>query len=241
MPEMPAFLANVLEPRFARRALVTDVVDLAPGLRRVRFAGDALRGVSFLPGQEVEFRVSDRAFRHYTPSRFDAARGEMEIVFFLHGDGPGTTWARKLAPNDHANVLGPGGRFALHDTAEIHVFLGDETTLGLFAVMAQAAKGRVLGAVEIDAQRVGGATDEQRWPALVGLDLPAVERTCEARGDVLLRWIEEQRALPPEGVCFYLAGHTGSIVRMRDHLLQRGWSRRSIRTKAYWADGKRGL
>jgi hypothetical protein len=36
---MPAFLANFLEPRFARPARVVLVDDVAKGLRRVRFQG----------------------------------------------------------------------------------------------------------------------------------------------------------------------------------------------------------
>ncbi|WPB73655.1 hypothetical protein KYC5002_31990 [Archangium violaceum] len=91
MPEMPAFLANVLEPRFARPARVVDVVDLAPSLRRVCLEGDSLKGVAFRPGDEIELRVSERAFRHYTPAVFEPATGSLEIVFYLHGRGPGSS------------------------------------------------------------------------------------------------------------------------------------------------------
>jgi NADPH-dependent ferric siderophore reductase len=236
MPEMPAFLANVLEPRFARRAKVTEIVALAPRLRKVRLEGEALRGVAFRPGQEVEFRVSERAFRHYTPARFDPERGTLDIVFFLHGEGPGTTWVRQLRQGQQANVLGPGGRFGLLEGATTHVLLGDETTLGLFACLSASAPGRCIGALEL----ADGAQGSPAWPSLVGLELPAVER-IGGRGDALVRWIEANDILRSHDVCFYLAGHTGSIVRIREHLLRRGWPKRSIRTKAYWADGKRGL
>ncbi|MDC3954171.1 siderophore-interacting protein [Polyangium jinanense] len=232
MPEMPAFLANVLEPRFGRRAEVTGVADLAPKLRKVRFEGEALRGVTFKAGHEVEFRVSDRAFRHYTPSAFDARAGAMEVVFFLHGQGPGSHWAANLRRGQTTNVLGPGGNFVLRDASK-HVLLGDETALGLFACFARAAPGQCIGAVEV--ARGGGG-----WPELLGLDLSAAERTGE-RGDALLQWLEANEPAQSADVCFYLAGHTGSLVRIREWLLQRGFSRRSIRTKAYWADGKRGL
>ena len=232
MPEMPAFLANVLEPRFAKPTRVTDVVELAPSLRRVRLEGDSLRGLKFRPGQEIEMRVSDRAFRHYTPALLDAASGALEIVFYLHGGGPGSSWAAALSRGQQVGVLGPGGSFRLQD-AKRHVFLGDETALGAFACMARAAGGEVLGAVEVEP---GG----ESWPRAVGLELPAVARSG-ARGDALLGWLRASAPAVADDVCFYLAGHTASIVRLRAELLEAGWPRRCVRSKAYWADGKRGL
>lgn len=232
MPEMPAFLANVLEPRFARAARVTQVDELAPRLRRVRVQGEALRGVAFRPGQEVEFRVSERAFRHYTPASFDEKDGAMDIVFYLHGQGPGSAWAASLRSGQAVGVLGPGGSFGLQDAAR-HVLLGDETALGLFACLARASAGRCSGAVEVEP---GGNS----WPQLVDLALPAVDRT-RVRGDALLRWVDAAGPTPSGDVCFYLAGHADTILRLRQQLTARGWPRRSIRTKPYWADGKRGL
>ena len=233
MPEMPAFLADVLEPRFARPAVVTDVCELGLRLRRVRFEGEALRGVAFRPGQEVELRVSPRAFRHYTPVAFDGRAGTLDVVFHLHGNGPGSAWAAALAPGSRANLLGPGGGFGLRP-ADTHVLLGDETTLGLFACLAAAASGRVLGAVEVD------TAEERSLPAAVGLRLPAVVRR-EPRGDALLDWLTDARLPVSPTTCFYLAGHTASIARLRAALLRLGWRRGNIRTKPYWADGKRGL
>lgn len=235
MPEMPAFLANFVEPRFARRARVTEVIEVAPALRRIRFEGASLRGVSFRPGQEVEFRVSDRAFRHYTPMSFDAQQGALEVLFFLHGNGPGSDWARRLSLESPVNILGPGGGFRIAEESKRHVFLGDETALGLFTCMVRAApQGTVSGAVEVPA----GSTE---WTSRVGLPLTALERPPSRRGDSLLEWIERRWLCPDDETTFYLVGHTGSILRMRSALLGQGWTRRNIRTKAYWADGKRGL
>lgn len=232
MPEMPAFLANVLEPRFARAATVAAVHDLSPMVRRVWFEGLALREVSFAPGNEVEFRVSDRAFRHYTPSTFDARAGRFDVVFHLHGGGPGSAWAARLSRGQRVGVLGPAGRFGLLPATR-HVLLGDETTLGLFACLSEAAPGRCLGAIEV--QR-----GEESVASAVGLDLPAVAREA-TRGDALITWLERAAPSPRADVTFSLAGHGETIVRLRAWLLGHGFSRAQIRTKTYWADGKRGL
>nr|AYM52827.1 FAD-binding 9 siderophore-interacting domain protein [Myxococcus fulvus] len=235
MPEMPAVIANTLMPWFAKPSQVARVETLAPRLRRVRFEGESLRGVTYEPGHEVEFRVSPTAFRHYTPSWVDPGHGVMEVVFYLHGQGPGSEWAAGLKPGDTADILGPGGRLGVDEEAPAHLFLGDETCLGLFQAMIRSLSSplRMLGAIEVEP----GAED---WLARAGVPLTAVPRKAgKPRGEALREWLSRNVLA---GATCYLAGHAGSIVMLRQELLERhGFTKRALRSKAYWADGKRGL
>lgn len=232
MPELPTFLADVFTPAFARRAVVAAIDDLSSSFLVARFAGEDLVGARYVAGQEVELRVSERSFRHYTPVAFDTKCGTMDIAFFLHGDGPGCRWARGLEPGAAVRVFGPGGSFGLQRAAR-HVFLGDETALGLFSALAAEVPDAWVAAIE-------GSNEAHGWPAAFRLPGSFVPRAAE-RGDALLAWLENAALRPDERTCFYLAGHAASIVRLRTQLRQLGWHRSRIRTKAYWADGKRGL
>ncbi len=235
MPELPAFLSKRMEGWFARPARVVAVEDIAPGLRRVRFEGAALRGVKYSPGQEIEFRVSETAFRHYTPAILDAERGLLEVYFYLHGLGPGSAWASQLDEGMGANVLGPGGGITLDPNARTHILLGDETCLGLFTALTRALPKSVTvaGAVEVN-------EGSEKWPALTGLPLDSALRNGAARGQALASWVE--RSLPASDAVVYLAGHASSIVALRKLLVEkRSFHRSQIRTKPYWADGKQGL
>jgi NADPH-dependent ferric siderophore reductase len=233
MPELPIFLANTMEPWFARPARVRQIEEIAQRLRRVTFKGEALKGVSFQAGQEIEFRVSERAFRHYTPSRFDAKTGELEVIFYLHGKGPGSIWAENVSVHQSVGVLGPGGGFRVDPSAKKHLFLGDETCLGLFTAMTQAlpAGSLCVGAVEVEP----GA---EKWPAAIGLPLdPAPRRLLH--GNALHDWLAVLK-MKPDAV--YLAGHAQSIARLRLLLTDTfNIPKRIIHTKPYWADGKKGL
>ena len=232
MPELPVLLANFLEPRFARPARVTAIDELAPSLRRVQFCGHLLRDLSFHPGQEIEFRVAERSFRHYTPAQFDPDTGSLEVIFFLQGNGPGAQWVRSLAVDKNVNVLGPRGGLRLSN-ARHHIFLGDECTISLFHCLAQAHPGKVSGAIEV-------SPEGRHWLDLLDLPLDTVIRR-DRRGNALIEFVSRLDIAPDQDVCFYLAGHTASIIRLRQDLLKLGWSRRKIRAKPHWADGRQGL
>lgn len=235
MPNVPAFVGKHLAPLFAKKTHVSLVEDIAPKLRLVRFEGDDLKGVRFTPGQKVEFPVSHTAFRHYTPTRFDSARGLFEVLFYLHGSGPGSAWAAQLKAGDEALVLGPDSRFGLDD-GEKHVLLGDETSIGLFGALSQSCgpNASVTGAVEVEP----GA---ERWLELVGLPhLAAAPRSPGARrGEALREWVKNS---PNPDATYYLVGHAGSILLTRKWLLEHGGvSAKRIKAKAYWADGRVGM
>lgn len=263
MPELPAFLAGRFERLFGRPCAVTEVETLAPRFRRIRFAGQALEGLRWRPGQDVEFLVGAREFRHYTPSWFDVETGAMDIIFHLHGphaawnasreqDGvkigcPGSAWAEALTVGDDISMMGPAGDYGVTDGEAWSLFLGDETTVSLFAALiaarsqskADGVNGAggipVLGAVEIER--------EDATEAMAGL-LPGLEllpRDGAARGERLAAWARAAD-LPVGHGAAYVVGHAQTVQRLRRILLdERRFDRRLVRARAFWADDKRGL
>lgn len=183
----------------------------------------------------IEFRVGERAFRHYTPARYDTAAGELEVIFYPHGRGLGSAWAAGLAPDREALIMGPGDvGTTLRPAGDWHLFLGDETAIGALHALTAAlpAGAAILGAAEVEAGEEGTVA-----PLLPHLTTLA---RGTGHGDALADWLAGA-ALPAGGGTAYLIGHARSIQRHRDALLARGVERRRIRCKPYWADGKRGL
>jgi NADPH-dependent ferric siderophore reductase len=183
----------------------------------------------------IEFRVDERAFRHYTPARYDTAIGELDVIFYLHGRGLGSAWAAELATGQEALVMGPGDvGIASPTRCDWHCFLGDETAVGALHALTTAlpAGATVVGAVEIEAG--------EEAPARELLPQLAVLTRAPGNGDALAAWLTGA-TLPSGRGAAYLIGHARSIQRLRDQLLARGLERRQIKSKPYWADGKRGL
>jgi NADPH-dependent ferric siderophore reductase len=91
--------------------------------------------------------------RSYTVRRFDAAAGELDVDFVLHGaHGPAAAWAAAAEPGDWVGVSDPGGRYRPDPTAQAHLVIGDESALPAIATVLEA-----LGAAGADSAGVVSA------------------------------------------------------------------------------------
>ncbi|WP_062389132.1 siderophore-interacting protein [Demequina iriomotensis] len=84
--------------------------------------------------------------RHYTVSGHTEAGFEMEI--FIHGDGPGATWARTARIGDRTEVSDSKGYYKVPEGAGVRVLVGDATALPAIArVLAEASADEVFHVV----------------------------------------------------------------------------------------------
>lgn len=217
-------VSSLFEARLARPARVAWVNEEGPQFRRVRFEGEALKGVRFAPGMDVEFRVNGRTFRHFTPARFDAGAGAMELVFFVCGEGPSSRWVRALREGCEVDVVGPRGGLPVDPHAHYHAFVGDESCVGLEECLSRSLGDGACWSSALEANEA--PPSRAQW----------VPRGKE-RGDALYRFLARQ----PRSSTFYLAGQADSIQALRRRLLALGVKRRLIRTKAVWADEREAL
>jgi NADPH-dependent ferric siderophore reductase len=138
-----------------RKLEVLRVTDLTPRMRRVTLHGPELTGFislgtddhvkllfattpeeqaaldNFMPGANAD--GPKPAMRDYTPRRYDAASGELDIDFVLHGDGPAATWAAQAAVGQHLYIAGPRGSMIVPDMFDSYLLIGDETALPAIA------------------------------------------------------------------------------------------------------------
>jgi NADPH-dependent ferric siderophore reductase len=77
--------------------------------------------------------------RTYTVRRFDAAAGELDVDFVLHGaHGPAAAWAAAAEPGNWVGVSDPGGRYRPDPGARAHLVIGDESALPAIATVLEA-------------------------------------------------------------------------------------------------------
>jgi NADPH-dependent ferric siderophore reductase len=242
MPHMPKWMGNVVETvfkRFIHDVTVSDVTYIHSNLKKVTFTGD-FSTIDFKLTQAVAFRVDDIHYRNYTPNFFDSEAGICSVCFYLHGNGPGSTFASRLRVGDKLKMIGPRGKSLYEAESKYHFFFGDETSLGLFNSLK----------TEIHA-------NQQEYLGVLTLhpdlfDLPD-------KLDLMLDVVPKDAAMPYEHSAaylndlqgklwdvwrvstFYLTGNANAIKGVRKVLLTKGVPPRNIRAQAFWAEGRQGL
>lgn len=215
-------ILGALGPVLLTEARVLSVEAIVPSLRRIVLGGEALRRARWHPGDKVQVVLAGHLVRTYTPSRWDAMRGETELLHYAHGKGPGAEWGRSVRPGDAVRLFGPRGSLR-SDGGPVALF-GDETTLGLAVALAARA------ILEVSEPAVGAAAAA----LLPGTSTFAVDgdRHFDALVDALIE--------AGNGATLMLAGRARSIAEVRRRLTARGVPAPRL-VRPYWADGKVGL
>lgn len=156
-----------------RRLQVLRVVDITPRMRRVTLGGPELAGFVSLgsddhikllfpqnaqeqaalesPSFSIKGDGPQPAMRDYTPRRYDLSKGELDIDFVLHGDGPASTWAEQVQVGQHLYIGGPRGSMIVPDIFDSYLLIGDETAIPAIARRLEElpAGSKVLAVIEI--------------------------------------------------------------------------------------------
>jgi len=150
---------------------------LSPDYVRLRVRGEDLRGFA-APGEDDHVRLffpdddqgplREGASRQYTPLRWDAEEGWLELEFLVHGtEGVAGRWAANAPIGSRVGVAGPRGSRVLEGTPDAWLLVGDETAVPairrFIAAMPADAVGRVIIEVqdtdhELDLEVPGGVT-----------------------------------------------------------------------------------
>lgn len=173
-----------------------------------------------------------RRMRDYTPSRVDMQRGEVDLDFVVHGDGPAATWAMGAQPGDGLYVLGPKSSIVLPDDVSSLVLAGDETAL--------PAIGRYLRE----------RADERPVHVVVEVADPVARQDLPVRAQDSLRWVVtphgspsqlaqavQDLPLPEEGLYVWAAAESRSLLPLRRWASrERALPKSHINITGYWHD-----
>ena len=242
---------------------MVDRAELSPRMLRLVLEGDGLRAmptpepassVRLLvpsPGAHAlelpqwngnEFLLADGsrpALRTFTPLRFDADAGRLELEIVRHPGGVVSSWAETAQPGDPAAISGPGRGWALPADTTRLILLGDETALPAITQLwdlvdtdvAVSAHVEVVdrAAVQDIGTRVGATIEwHVRAPdAAPGAQLVAVAAGLHDPGPTRHVWA---------------AGEAASMQAIRTHCFdQLGLPRSQTTIRGYWkpAPGQR--
>ncbi|MFI6599674.1 siderophore-interacting protein [Nonomuraea sp. NPDC050536] len=232
-----ASLGRALRDRLFVVGEIVEVEQVAPRMRRIRIGGPAIAGLTWTPGQHVRVQVGRGVLlRTYSIWHLDPTWETLDLIGYDHGgDAPGAAWVRTARAGNEVAFTHPDGKLVVRPAA-YHLFAGEETASVAFGAMLRALRpaDQAFGVVEAESPH-----DH--------LDLPRPLNRISRQGPhttpskPLLEAVADL-PLPGASGIAYLAGEARTIQAIRTHLVKdRGWPRRSILTKPFWAPGRRGL
>ncbi len=173
------------------------------------------------------------ASRDYTPRRHDAASGELDIDFVVHGTGPASTWATQARPGDLLGVGGPRSSVLVPHDFDWYLLVGDATALPAIGRWLEElpAGARVIALIE-----VANAAEEQPFTTRTQAEIHWLHRNGAEPGTT--RLLEEAlRALefPPGDSFTWLAGEANTLRVLREHLVhERLVNKKWLSVSGYW-------
>ncbi|MER5872756.1 siderophore-interacting protein [Streptomyces sp. NPDC002044] len=206
-PELAGFVDR--SPADHVKVFFPDPVTRALVLPRVADDGDGLE----FPTQPP-FPVS----RDYTTRRYDAAAGELDLDFVLHGRGVASRWAEGAEPGTRLGVAGPRGSITVPWEFDWYLFAGDETALPAIARMLEDLPEGAPAKVFL---LVDDAGEEEELPTRADAEIVWLHRggLAHGEGDFLERAVRGVEFLP--GLPFiWVAGEAGELRPVRRYLHQ---------------------
>ncbi|MGK5111090.1 MULTISPECIES: siderophore-interacting protein [unclassified Geodermatophilus] len=176
------------------------------------------------------------SLRSYTARRQDPDRGEVEIDFVLHGDGPAAAWAAAAAPGSVVAVAG-GGPLGERPAGWL-LLAGDETALpAITRILAEAAPAtRGVALVE-----VAEVAEEQPLPAPEGVEVRWLHRLGTPPGESTLLADAVAALERPDGedLFAWVAAESATVRTVRGDLRGRwGLGRAQHHAIGYWRRGR---
>jgi NADPH-dependent ferric siderophore reductase len=222
----------------AALALVSRVEEISTALRAVTLTHTEASTIAGAPGNDIMVRLPTSE-THFTRRRYSvrsALGDELTLWVSVDHDGSGSRWARTLSVGDSVDVIGPRGKIPVREDASWHLFVGDTTSIGAFARMAETVtSGHVTFIVELE--RV---TDFV--PPTVHDDVLASAVLVERNGALptdptpILNALAAHHFPSGDGHA-YVFGELNRGRVIQTALLDRGIAEDHISLKAFWRSG----
>ena len=241
MPAIPKIIGDFMELAFRNKICKVNVLNtemIGENIKKVTFKGSFPK-VKFKTGQAIVIRIDDINYRNYTPSKWNSEIGTFEVIFHIHGNGPGSNFIANLNINDSITVGLPRGFDIYKPNIKYHFLFGDETCISVFKSLKEkinADQNNYLGILEVDKQAM-------HIPNEIELMLDTVPKSTQKAANAIeiLNQLDDKIWQLWQKGYFYLMGNAKSIQAFRKALKEKGITNKNIYTQAYWAEGKVGL
>jgi NADPH-dependent ferric siderophore reductase len=226
---------------FVSMAEITGVRRISPAYVEISFSHARVHELAGIPGSHVLVRLEDadgtEVHRRYAVREVDPDTDELALWVCVDHEGAGARWADTAAPGDSVEMIGPFDSIAIDESADLHLFLGDMTSIATFYRFGELVRHPAKVAFILQVNSIDAAAAEA---VRKGFQATAffVERAGRRHSDPegLLRGLAAYD-LPRGRVHAYVVSESGCCQALREALLERGLSDDSISILPTWHDG----
>ncbi|MDX3905367.1 MAG: siderophore-interacting protein [Pigmentiphaga sp.] len=174
--------------------------------------------------------------RDYTPRRYDAGAGELDIEFALHGDGPAAEWAQQAAPGQYLGVGGPRGSFVVEGRFDGYLLVGDETAL---PAIARRLEELPAGERAIVVAEVADVGEQQSFSTGADIQVQWVHRNGGKPGDPRLLAGAVAALGKPAGDWYAWVAAESTVAKQVRQVMVENWQQPKewIKAAGYWKLG----
>ena len=174
--------------------------------------------------------------RAYTPRRWDAESGELDVDIALHEYGPGAAWAASVKEGDTAVISGqPGGAYFPDAGAAWYVIGGDEAALPAIGTLLEVLPSTMRAYVIAE---VHDAAEEQELESAAPFEVTWLHREAGARPGRALADTLKSASLPEGDGRIWVSCEANIMRELRRHYIEdRRLDRSMLRTQGYWKMG----
>jgi NADPH-dependent ferric siderophore reductase len=235
----PKILTDTVEKLIFRSVTISGVRPVGSHLRVVEITGDCLKGATWIPGQIIQVKVGGFTTRAYTPMRWDPVAGSIEFAIFIHGHGPGSSWAQGVIEGDTCSVLRPKRALDLSGIETPVVFFGDETSFGTARALND------LGGRDGDRRYIfevsSTAETELAMRSLGGMSAHIVVKRADlSHLDEVAAAISSQSNMMRNPYHLF-TGQAQSIQLVFKRLRTMQFQMSKMKAKPYWSTGRTGM
>ncbi|WP_275291903.1 siderophore-interacting protein [Amycolatopsis sp. La24] len=175
--------------------------------------------------------------RNLTIRRARPDEGEIDIEFVVHGDSLMSSWVRRVRPGDQAGIFDMGTTYRPPEHAQSQLLVGDETALPAVLAILDQAPPSLTAEVYLEVPTAADMRDVVAPPGVRVHWFSRDDVPDQRPGTVVLEAVR-RAAMPPGGVCAWVAGESRLATSVRRHLVNdRGVPKADISFAGYWRHG----
>ncbi len=234
-----AAVLGLAELAMTRPVTLVKSAALAPNLHVLTLASDHFSDVHWEPGQKVDVQIGKLAYRAYTPCRLDKVKGELDLLVFRHGQGPGSQRLCELPIGETLRLRGPKDSTNINElTGKLAIF-GDETSIALM-IAHQAQDPEFDGQDSILETNAASPLRQTLKTLGLGKTIVMTRQELDEHLNVAASTFSGFLDKAAENQVV-LSGRAASVQMLRKKLISFGIQKSKLITHAFWAEGKVAL